>query len=69
MRELDGVTLESIVIATRTAKAVRLLAQKGIVRTEDYPLLMHVDEIINQGKPVSIPWDAFTFCSTKADPV
>ncbi len=69
MRQLDGVTLESIVIATRTAQAVRLLAQKGIVRTEDYPLLMHVDEIINQGKPVSIPWDAFTFCSTKADPV
>ena len=61
MRELDGVTLESIVIITRTARAVRLLEKAGKVRTEDFPLLMHVDEIINQGKPVSIPWDSFTF--------
>ena len=60
MEELNGVTLESIVIATRTARAVRKLAERGVVKLSDYPLLMHVDEIINQGAAVNIPWDAFT---------
>ena len=60
MEELNGVTLESIVIATRTARAVKKLSQRGIVNLSDYPLLMHVDEIINHGAAVDIPWDAFT---------
>ena len=60
MAELNGVTLESIVIATRTARAVKKLAERGVVKLSDYPLLMHVDEIINQGAEVAIPWDAFT---------
>lgn len=59
MRALSGVTLESIVIATRTAEAIRTLAEAGKVCLEDFPLLMHVDEIINQGKPLNIPWNAF----------
>lgn len=61
MEELSGVTLESIVIATRTARAVRKLAERGVVSLDDYPLLMHVDSIINEGQPVQIPWDKFTF--------
>ena len=60
MEELKGVTLESIVIATRTARAVRKLAARGVVSLDDYPLLMHVDEIINQGAEVNIPWEKFT---------
>ena len=60
MQELQGVTLESIVIATRTARAVRKLAARGLVSLDDYPLLMHVDEIINQGAEVNIPWEKFT---------
>ncbi|MEG0377713.1 MAG: glycerol-3-phosphate dehydrogenase, partial [Eubacterium sp.] len=59
MKELAGVTLESIVIATRTAKAVRRLAERGIVSLNDFPLLMHVDNIINNGAEVDIPWAAF----------
>lgn len=59
MEELKGVTLESIVIATRTARAVKKLASAGKVDEKEFPLLMHVDEIINQGKPVNIPWKAF----------
>ena len=55
MAELQGVTLESIVISTRTARAVRKLAERGIVSLEDFPLLMHVDAIINQGAEVNIP--------------
>ena len=60
MEELKGVTLESIVIATRTARAVRKLAARGVVSLDDYPLLMHVDEIINQGAEVNLPWEKFT---------
>ena len=59
MRELEGVTLESIVIATRTAKAVRALIARGEARAEDYPLLLHVDDIIERGASVNIPWKKF----------
>ena len=59
MEKLSGVTLESIVIATRTARAVRRLIARGAVREEDFPLLLHVDEIINRGASVEIPWKAF----------
>ncbi|MBQ4564465.1 MAG: glycerol-3-phosphate dehydrogenase [Lachnospiraceae bacterium] len=59
MAVLEGVTLESIVIATRTAQAIRALIDAGKVRAEEFPLLLHVDELINQGKKVNIPWKAF----------
>lgn len=58
--ELAGVTLESVEIATRTARAVRNLARRGVVRLEDFPLMMHVDDILNGGAPVAVPWDSFT---------
>ncbi|MGL4282800.1 glycerol-3-phosphate dehydrogenase [Eubacterium aggregans] len=59
MEELAGVTLESIVIATRTARAVKALAKNGQVYLDAFPLLMHVDAIINEGAEVDIPWKAF----------
>lgn len=67
MDELSGVTLESVVIATRTACAVRALAAQGKVRLEDYPLLMHVDAIIHEGAPVNIPWEDFTMTIERAE--
>lgn len=48
---LAGETLESVVIATRTAMAIR---KQGLEK--EYPLLMHEDDILNQGKDVKIPW-------------
>lgn len=59
--ELAGVTLESLVVAGRVAKAIRVKAEKGLVNLQDFPLLMHIDEIITQKKPVNIPWESFTF--------
>ena len=59
--ELNGVTLESLVVAERVAKAIRIKAQRGLVDLKDFPLLTHIDEIITQGKEVNIPWEAFTF--------
>lgn len=57
---LNGVTLESLVVAERVAKAVKVLAKQSVVDIQDFPLLMHIDEIITEGKPVRIPWDSFT---------
>ena len=63
--ELNGVTLESLVVAVRVARAVKVCAQKGILNAEDFPLLMHVDSIITDKKEVNIPWEDFTFVSNK----
>jgi len=59
--ELNGVTLESLVVAERVARAVRVKAEKGLLDIREFPLLMHIDEIITQGKEVNIPWEQFTF--------
>ena len=59
--ELAGVTLESLVVAERVAKAVRVKAAKGEIDLKNFPLLMHIDEIITQEKPVNIPWEQFAF--------
>lgn len=59
--ELAGVTLESLVVAERVAKAVRVKAECGLLDLRDFPLLMHIDEIITKGEPVNIPWEKFTF--------
>ena len=59
--QLQGVTLESLVVAERVARAVKCKIQKGLVRKEEFPLLLHIDEIITQKQPVNIPWEAFTF--------
>ncbi|MBP3852081.1 MAG: hypothetical protein J6D36_06030 [Erysipelotrichaceae bacterium] len=59
METLKGVTLESIVISTRMARAVKKLDAAGKLKKEEFPLLMHVDQIINEGKEVDIPWKAF----------
>lgn len=60
-RKLEGVTLESLVVAERVARAVKVCAKKAILNAEDFPLLLHVDEIITDKKAVNIPWEKFTF--------
>ncbi|MBO4367708.1 MAG: glycerol-3-phosphate dehydrogenase [Clostridia bacterium] len=59
--ELKGVTLESLVVAERVARAVKVLAAKGKADPNEYPLLMHVDDILTKHAPVDIPWEKFTF--------
>lgn len=58
--ELNGVTLESLVVAERVARAVRKHIADGTLNAEDFPLLLHIDDIITKMHPVDIPWDAFT---------
>ena len=59
--ELNGVTLESLVVAERVARAVRISAAAGVLKLEDFPLLLHIDDILTKKAPVDIPWDAFRF--------
>ena len=59
--ELNGVTLESLVVAERVARAIKINIQKGILNKDDFPLLLHIDEIISDKKEVNIPWEEFTF--------
>ena len=59
MEELKGVTLESVVIAKRTAKAIRKKIELNIVKAEDFPLLLHIDDIISNKTEVNIPWNRF----------
>ena len=59
--ELNGVTLESLVVAVRVARAVKKACERGALQLENFPLLMHIDEILTEKKAVNIPWDNFTF--------
>jgi glycerol-3-phosphate dehydrogenase (NAD(P)+) len=58
--ELNGVTLESLVVAERVANAIKTKAAFGLVDIAEFPLLMHIDSIL-AGGAVNIPWDTFTF--------
>lgn len=60
LRELDGVTLESLVVSRRVASAVKTAAKAGKLDLSAFPLLMHIDDIIENKAKVNIPWDKFT---------
>jgi len=59
--ELNGVTLESLVVAERVSRAVKKSAELGILDIADFPLLMHIDQILTKRAPVNIPWNKFRF--------
>jgi len=59
LEKLQGVTLESLVVAGRVAKALRIKARRGEIELKDFPLLMHVDSIVTDKQPVNIPWQEF----------
>ena len=59
--ELHGVTLESLVVAERVARAIKRASERGALQIHDFPLLLHVDEILTEQKTVNIPWEDFTF--------
>lgn len=53
--ELSGITLESVAIITAAARAMG----RDPAAARDFPLLLHLDQIINHAAPVAIPWDIF----------
>lgn len=60
-QELNGVTLESLVVAERVARAVKRSAAAGTLCCGDFPLLLHIDDILTRGAEVNIPWEEFCF--------
>ena len=58
---LNGVTLESLVVSGRVAKVIRQNIAKGVLDAKDFPLLLHIDEIVTKKLPVNLPWECFTF--------
>lgn len=59
LERLNGVTLESVVIAARTGAAVKRLIREGKAQEKDFPLLLHVASTLEGGNAADIPWDAF----------
>jgi len=57
--ELAGVTLESVAITTVAARVLRKWVAKGRTQLGHFPLLIHIDDIINNGACVAIPWESF----------
>lgn len=55
MAELAGVTLESVSIAQRTIRAVKRLAERGVVSESEFPLLMYIGSRL-EGSVDPIPW-------------
>ena len=66
MEILAGVTLESLVVARRVAKAIYNRAETGKLDISLFPMLTHVNDVLDNGKDAHLPWDTFTFNDTKA---
>jgi glycerol-3-phosphate dehydrogenase (NAD(P)+) len=59
LNELNGVTLESVVIAKRTIAAMAEWVEMGIAKREDFPLLHHIAGLLNDEEPKPLDWTAF----------
>ena len=60
-KELNGVTLESLVVSERVARAILVNTERGTLDAADFPLLIHINDILTKKTPVDIPWDKFTY--------
>lgn len=58
-QSLGGITLESIVISERVARALKRKAEQGQIDLRDFPLIMHVQEVIKHQKSAVLPWKRF----------
>ena len=63
LNELQGVTLESLVVAKRVSDALKVKSQKGLIDLKDFPMLLHASDVIENGKNAELPWEEFTFCN------
>ena len=62
---LAGVTLESLVVARRVANAIYRKAELGEVSLEEFPMLVHSKDVLDNGKDAELPWESFTYDNTK----
>lgn len=61
VEKLNGVTLESLVVARRVARAVNIKSQQGKLKLNNFPMLLHVSKVLDEGKDATLPWDDFTY--------
>jgi glycerol-3-phosphate dehydrogenase (NAD(P)+) len=59
MRELSGITLESVVIAKRLICAVTKAIESGKLTPGQFPLLMHVGDLLEEKPTNGVPFDRF----------
>ena len=59
LEKLNGVTLESVVITKRMAKAISRLSETGKAKKSDYPLLFHVNAVLEGEEEADLPWKYF----------
>ena len=60
IKELEGVTLESVVIARRMYSVLKYRAENGTADPCDYPLMFYVGALLDKEDPGAIPWDKFS---------
>ena len=58
---LGGITLESIVIVRRLARALAVKSERGLIDKDEFPLLYHVMDVLDSGVMKDLPWEKFTF--------
>jgi glycerol-3-phosphate dehydrogenase (NAD(P)+) len=63
MRELSGITLESVAIAQRLISAVEKAAALHKLERNQFPLLMHVNDLLKEKPTDGIPFDRFETAS------
>ena len=56
---LRGVTLEAVAIITCVAEFLRRAEKSGKADPKQFPLMMHMDSILNAEAPVELDWDSF----------
>lgn len=56
---LAGVTLESVEIIQRAARAVEAWQKKGLIQPGEFPLLRFLNRVIQRDAPVVFPWEEF----------
>ncbi|HIT69010.1 MAG TPA: NAD(P)-binding domain-containing protein [Candidatus Aphodomonas merdavium] len=59
LAQLSGVTLESVSIATRTVRALRIRAARGEIDPADFPILMHIGDVLDGKCSLHMPWESF----------
>lgn len=61
IQKLAGLTIESLVVIKRVVRAVKKQAERGLLSLDDFPFLMHIDQVINEQKNPTLPWEKFTY--------
>ena len=59
LKTLDNVTLEGVNVLKTLGEALPKLALRGIVNLKEFPLILHLYDVVFHGIGINIPWDNF----------